>query len=66
MSLEPSLPSFVSWHFNEIDLYEREGFFGKALDVARRAAAFQQGNFHLERLQERIASLEAEDAAADS
>jgi hypothetical protein len=49
-----------------IDLYEREGFLGKALDVATRAVAFQQGDLYAQRLQERIAALEAEDAGAGS
>lgn len=46
-----------------IDLYEREGFLKKALDIAIRAAAFQQGDIYAVRLRERIAALEAEDAA---
>jgi hypothetical protein len=44
-----------------IDLYEREGFLGEALEVAVRASAFEQGDKHAKRLKERIAALESED-----
>jgi hypothetical protein len=45
-----------------IDLYEREGFLREALDVALRANNFKQGEGYVERLRERIAAVEAEDA----
>jgi hypothetical protein len=44
-----------------IDLYEREGLLGEALDVAVRASAFKQADKHAQRLKERIAALESED-----
>ena len=47
-----------------IDLYEREGFLREALGVSDRAAAFQQGEQHQQRLRARIAAVEAEDAGS--
>jgi hypothetical protein len=48
-----------------VELYEREGFLREALEVARRAAVFDQGQAQIERLEARIAALEAEYAGAD-
>jgi hypothetical protein len=45
-----------------IDLYEREGFLREALEVAVRASAFKQADKHAQRLKERTAALESEDA----
>jgi hypothetical protein len=45
-----------------IGLYEHEGFLREALDVADRAAAFEQGAKDRERLRQRIKGVEAEDA----
>lgn len=45
-----------------INMYEREGFLHEALDVAERAARFGQVNEAQDRLLERIAAAEAEDA----
>lgn len=42
-------------------LYQREGFLHEALDVAERAARFEQGD--PESIRQRIAALEAEDAS---
>jgi hypothetical protein len=43
-----------------IDLYEREGFLRDALYVATLAASFEQGDVYVERLRDRIATLDAE------
>jgi len=43
-----------------IDLRAREGFLNEALDIARLAATFQQGDTNAQLLQDRIAALEAE------
>ncbi|MBN8564799.1 MAG: hypothetical protein J0L70_30160 [Leptolyngbya sp. UWPOB_LEPTO1] len=43
-----------------VRLYEREGNLYEALAVAQRAEHFQQGKYHLENLQPRIAQLELE------
>jgi len=60
-------PSFyrVSAFGRLVELYEREGFLREALEVARRAAVFDQGQAHIERLEARIAALETEYAGAD-
>lgn len=45
-----------------IRLYERNGLLDDALAMARRGAALGQGTDDVERLEERIAALQAEDA----
>lgn len=45
-----------------IHLYEQEGYLHEALDVAKRAVRFHQGELALEHLQTRITQLESEDA----
>jgi hypothetical protein len=46
-----------------ISLYEKEGYLREALEVARIAVRFKQGDHDLERLQHKLEQLEAEDAA---
>jgi hypothetical protein len=46
-----------------IGLYEHEGYLKEALEVARRAVRFNQAQHEFESLQQRVAQLEAEDAA---
>lgn len=45
-----------------VTLYERNGMFDDALAIARRGAALGQGSGYVERLEERIAAVRAEDA----
>jgi hypothetical protein len=45
-----------------IRLYEREGLYEIALDIARRAAALEQGDRDVARLEQRINTLREEDA----
>lgn len=45
-----------------INLYENDGYLKEALEVARCAMRFNQGQNYFESLKERIAQLEAEDA----
>jgi hypothetical protein len=45
-----------------VRLYEREGLFEEALDIARRGAALQQGDSDVRRLDPLVSSLRAEDA----
>lgn len=42
-------------------LYEREGLYEKALDIAHRGAALEQGDDDVERLKRRVNSLREED-----
>jgi hypothetical protein len=57
---EKSRVAVPAFHYL-IRLYEREGFLADALVVAKRAAAFGQGDVEQNRLTERIQELEAED-----
>jgi hypothetical protein len=52
----------VDAFYRLIKLYENDGYLEEAVDVASRAIRFNQAQHHFERLQARIAQLEAEDA----
>jgi hypothetical protein len=43
-------------------LYEREGPYEKALEIAKRGAALDQGEADVKRLEELVSNLQAEDA----
>jgi hypothetical protein len=53
----PRVPAFARL----VSLYEREGFLHEALAIAKLAARFDQGSADEERLEARLAQLEAED-----
>jgi hypothetical protein len=57
---ETTMPSVPAFH-HLVSLYEREGFFHEALDIAKRAVKAGQSSADEERLIEQIAQLEAED-----
>jgi hypothetical protein len=62
MQGEKFTPHVPAFHLL-VSLYEREGFFHDALDIAKRGAGLGQGGDDVERLSERLAAVEAEDTA---
>jgi hypothetical protein len=60
---DPSLPTFRVPAFDIlVTLYERNGLLDDALAIAQRANAAGQGGGYIEEIEERVATLRAEDA----